>query len=94
MINDISVQKRAEAERQEIELRFRQVTENIREVFWLTDVQKHEILYVSPAYEAIWGRRIHALESAPIDWLDAVHSEDRERVREATWSRQIAGTYE
>jgi PAS domain S-box-containing protein/putative nucleotidyltransferase with HDIG domain len=94
VINDISVQKRAEAERQEIELRFRQVTENIREVFWLTDVQKHEILYVSPAYEAIWGRRIHALESAPIDWLDAVHSEDRERVREATWSRQIAGTYD
>ena len=38
------------------EERFRQLAENIQEVFWSTDVAKNQMLYVSPAYEAIWGR--------------------------------------
>ena len=45
-----------EQELQASELRFRQLAENIREVFWLTDPAKRKILYVSPGYEEIWGR--------------------------------------
>ncbi|MBE0544401.1 MAG: PAS domain S-box protein [Verrucomicrobia bacterium] len=37
----------------ESEARFRQLAENIHEVFWITDPAKNQILYVSPAYEAI-----------------------------------------
>jgi len=64
LIHDISAQKRAEQRRLETELRFRQVTENIREVFWLTDPAKNEILYVSPAYEGIWGRALYQSPTA------------------------------
>ncbi len=38
------------------EERFRQLAENINEVFWISDKNKAQILYVSPAYEKIWGR--------------------------------------
>src|SRR5579859_4422063 len=32
---------------------FRQLAKNIREVFWMSDPEKNEICYVSPAYEEI-----------------------------------------
>src|SRR5690606_34892029 len=38
------------------EERFRQITENIREVFWLADAASRELLYVSPGYDLVWGR--------------------------------------
>ncbi len=94
LIHDISPQKRAEKERHETELRFRQVTENIREVFWLTDPSKNEILYVSPAYEAIWGRSARAVYSSPHEWFEAIHPEDRDRVLEAARTMQITGDYD
>jgi PAS domain S-box-containing protein/putative nucleotidyltransferase with HDIG domain len=94
LIHDISGQKRAEEERRETELRFRQVTENIREVFWLTDPAKNEILYVSPAYEDIWGRSAQAVYSSPRDWLDAIHPDDRDRVLKAAQTKQMTGDYD
>jgi PAS domain S-box-containing protein/diguanylate cyclase (GGDEF)-like protein len=94
LIQDISLQKRAEQESREAELRFRQVTENIREVFWLTDPLKNEVLYVSPGYEAIWGRSLQSLSASPRQWIDAIHPDDRERVSEAARTRQVTGDYD
>lgn len=92
-VQDISAYMRAENERRETELRFRQVTDNIREVFWLTDPGKNEVLYVSPAYEAIWGRTTESIYLWAREWLDAVHPDDRERVRDAALTDQTTGGY-
>ena len=46
---------------------------------WVTDVAKSRILYISPAYEKIWGRSCESLYANPADWYDAVHPEDRPR---------------
>ncbi len=94
LVRDISRQKRIEAQLCESERRFRQVTENIREVFWLTDVSTHKLLYVSPGYIEIWGRSIAELYAAPQLWLEAIHQEDRARVLEAVRSKQLAGTFD
>jgi PAS domain S-box-containing protein/putative nucleotidyltransferase with HDIG domain len=94
VIYDVSAQKRAEEQRHETELRFRQVTDNIREVFWLTDPAKKEILYVNPAYEAIWGRSAQAVYSSPRDWLEGIHPEDRGRVSQAAETKQATGDYD
>lgn len=67
----------------ESERRFRQLAEAIHEVFWLTPPDKSEMLYVSPAYERIWERPVEELYRRPTAWLEAIHPEDRERVREA-----------
>lgn len=90
----IDDRKRAELAVLESEERFRQLTGSIREVFWLTDTAKATMLYVSPAYEAIWGRTCDSLYASPRDWLDAIHPEDRERILQAAQSKQMSGTYD
>lgn len=83
----------AEALRQSEE-RFRQLAENIDEVFWITDPAKQRMLYVSPGYETIWARTCASLYAAPQNWLEAVHPEDRDRIRRAALTRQPDGTYD
>ncbi len=77
---DITQQKQMEWELQESETRFRQLTENIEEVFWMLDPRSQEILYVSPAFERIWGRSCEELRSRPEILLESVHADDRARV--------------
>lgn len=76
------------------EERFRQVMENIHEIFWITDPDKNQIVYISPAYERIWGRSCESLYANPRAWFDAIHPDDRERVLEAALTKQVEGTYD
>jgi len=78
----------------ESEERFRQLAENIDEVFWITDPTKKVMLYVSPAYEAIWGRPCSDVYGSARSWLDAVYPDDRAGVRAAALTKQAAGTYD
>jgi PAS domain S-box-containing protein len=68
----------------ESERRFRQLAENINEVFWIVDPNEPAMLYVSPAYEEIWGRACESLYARPDSYLEAVHPEDRQRILAAT----------
>src|SRR5208337_1061398 len=76
------------------EARFRQLAEHIRDVFWMTDVAKQEMLYISPGYEVIWGRTCESLYASPRDWVEAIHPEDRGRVLEAAANKQVCGQYD
>ena len=84
---DVTEQKRVERELRESEERFRELTENINEVFWLADTDLQSTIYASPAYEIIWGRSCESLRSKPHAWLDAIHPEDRFGVIEARKAR-------
>lgn len=66
---------------EEANLRFRQIAENIREVFFMTDPVRRETMYVSPAYETVWGRSADELYRQPASFFDAIHPDERERVR-------------
>jgi PAS domain S-box-containing protein len=93
IIRDISERTQLEAELREREERFRQLAENIREVVWMSDPEKEEVLYVNPAYEEIWGQSTASLYENPTAFLDAVHPDDRERV-ETTLDTQASGEYD
>ena len=84
---DVTEQKRVERELRESEERFRELTENIDEVFWLADADLQSIIYASPAYEIIWGRSCESLCAKPHAWLDAIHPEDRLGVLDARKAR-------
>lgn len=62
------------------EEKFRQMAENINEVFWMSSADLSEVLYISPAYQQIWGRTCESLYTNPKSFLEAIHPEDRERV--------------
>lgn len=78
----------------ESELRFRQLAENINEVFWLSDAGKTAMLYVSPMYQEIWGRSCESLQAKPDAWLESVHPDDRLRVSAAVHTKQVLGQYD
>lgn len=91
---DITERKQAEEIVRQSDDRFRELAENINEVFWMVDPTRKKMLYISPAYERIWGQSTAHLYDAPEAWLDAVHQEDRERVLQAAREKQAAGTYD
>ncbi|MHC4092135.1 MAG: putative bifunctional diguanylate cyclase/phosphodiesterase [Planctomycetota bacterium] len=70
----------AEKALRENEERLRWIAENTFQVFWLTDWKKKELLYVSPAYEEVYGRSCQSLYEERRSWLEAVHADDRARV--------------
>jgi PAS domain S-box-containing protein len=80
---DITDRKLAENGLLESEEKFRQISENIRDVFWMMDLREGRILYVSAAYESMFGRRMDALYERGGEWEDAVHPDDREALRKA-----------
>jgi PAS domain S-box-containing protein len=85
---------RAESALRQSEERFRQLAENIREVFWLSTPDKSRMIYVSPGYELIWGRSCQSLYDSPRDWVDAIHPDDREQVLQAALREQATGIYD
>ena len=87
---DISARKGAERTLRASEQKFRELAENISEVFWMTDAPGSEILYVSPSYEQVWERRCEDLYRNPMAWLEAIEHEDRERAHE-TFLKQLKG---
>jgi PAS domain S-box-containing protein len=91
---DVTGRNRAGRILQESEERFRQLAENIHEVFWITDVSTQKMIYVSPAYEVIWGRTCASLYEEPKTWLAAIRTEDRDRVEQAVRLKQANGTYD
>ncbi len=66
-----------------------EITTNIDEVIWLLTPDWREVLYVSSAYEKIWGRSCQDLIDNPLEWLQFVHPEDRERVEEEIVGRAL-----
>jgi diguanylate cyclase (GGDEF)-like protein/PAS domain S-box-containing protein len=79
-------------ERKEHFERFRQLADNIEEVFWMSNPDKTAMLYVSPGYEKTWGRSCQSLYDNPRQWLEAIHEDDRPRILEMA-QRQAHSTY-
>ncbi len=64
------------------ERKFRQLAEHIHEVFWMMDPETGAFLYVSPAFEDMWGVSADLVLRDPDVWLARIHSDDRELMRD------------
>jgi two-component system cell cycle sensor histidine kinase/response regulator CckA len=86
--------KQAEEQLRQSEERFRQLAENIKEVFWLSNPETTQILYVSPAYQEIWGRSTASLYENPKSFVDAIHPEDKPHVLKVLEQQAVEGTFD
>ncbi len=95
-LRDITERERAEAQLRESELRFRELAENVREVFFVLDPATWRALYVSPAYEVLSGRSRDEAYAGPFSWGAGIHPEDRENVlaaaQDAVRTGELAAT--
>jgi PAS domain S-box-containing protein len=76
------------------EERFRQLAENIDDVFWMFSLHDGALLYVSAAYDAMWGRAASALAHTPDDWIAGVHPDDRPALVERWQALPEHGAYD
>lgn len=89
---DITARKEAEAAVREREESFRQIMGAIRDNVYMEDVRRGCFIYVSPAYEEIWGLSTESLYHDYRAWIDAIHPEDRWRIQ-ASLEDLAAGGY-
>ena len=77
---DVTSARAAESAFRESNEKFSQLAETIDSVFWIWDIKQQRVVYVSPAYERLWGGDEKKLLNNPFDWLRVVYPEDRTRV--------------
>ena len=76
---DITEGKKAQAKLQESEQKFRQLAENLHQVFWMSDPKTSQIIYISPAYEEIWGLSCASLYENPKSFIDSIYPDDLQK---------------
>ena len=78
VIQDITQRKLSELKLKESEEKFKELAENLGEVIWVR--QDGQILYISPAYEKVWGKTCQSLYDNPDSFIDSIHPDDKERI--------------
>jgi len=61
---------------------FYKLAERSQDIFWIRDIDYQTQLYISPAYEEVWGLSCESLYEDGGSWLTIVHQQDREQVEQ------------
>ena len=91
VINDITEQQRAERALRESEEQFQQLANNIPQMCWITDASQRQVVYLSPAFEAITGHTAEEAKANSRLLVKIVHPDDRRRIQVARKNAAIGG---
>ncbi|QFU83032.1 PAS domain S-box protein [Natronorubrum aibiense] len=80
---DVTERKQMEANLRESERQFRTLAEHLDETIWLAGADPEDLFYINPSYEDVYGRSRESLYEDALSFLEVVHPDDRERVRDA-----------
>ncbi|MBN3906173.1 MAG: PAS domain S-box protein [Nostoc sp. NMS1] len=73
----------AEVALRQSEEKFRTFAEHTQAFIWIRSADSFQPLYISPAYERIWGRSSQSLFEQPKSWIDNLHPDDRDRATQS-----------
>jgi len=82
-VRNITALKQAEEAVRQSERRFQEIAQTINQLFFIRSAVTGEFIYVSPAYERIWGRSCKSLYQNPDSWVEAIHPDDRPLVNQS-----------
>ncbi|GAB4368611.1 MAG: hypothetical protein Kow00121_07880 [Elainellaceae cyanobacterium] len=80
IVRDITDHRRAELALRESEEQFRQILENIQDVFFLKEIETNQLIYLNSAYERLHQCSRDVVFQNPDDWLRQIHPDDRAKV--------------
>ena len=89
-----SLSRPVRLERRKSGTQFLELMKHLQQVFWIKDTTDNIVLYVSPAYETVWGRTCQSLCENSHTFMDSIHGDDRDRVARAMASKQERGGYD
>jgi len=88
---DITERKRTQLALEQSERTLRELVEHINGIFWVHDLEKDQTVYVSPAFETIWGKPPDGVYEDFMEWGRGVHPEDRDACIEKFFRLREAG---
>ena len=94
VLRDMTRRKKAEQKVAENEQIFRQLAENITEVFYLTDIPTNTVLFISDTYEEVYGSPVEELYEDSKSWSKRIHPEDKDRVVALYTETARSGNYD
>lgn len=80
LLAEVLERQRIEQELRQSEEVLRQLTENIRETFFIYEIESGRLLYISQSAEHLWGLSLERLRQNFRVFLETTHPEDRERI--------------
>jgi len=80
---DVTARIEAEREHRETTAQLEELAAVSSDVLWMFTGDWSELLFVNPAYEAVYGRPVAELEADPTAFLDTIHPDDVDAVEEA-----------
>jgi PAS domain S-box-containing protein len=80
VLRDVSQRRRAETALRESDERFRQMADNIQEVYWMIDAETKKVVYINQAFESVTGRSCETLRDNPASYQELFHPEERIRI--------------
>ena len=90
---EVTERERAETALRSSEARFRHLADNLNQVVWFVQVKPYQILYLSRAFERIWGVPSERCYDDPTLWRNYLHPEDKAMVNDA-FDAAVAGNTE
>jgi len=79
----VAERQRTEKTLRKSEKQFRQLAESVQDALWLGTLgtgKDRKILYISPAFEKIFGIESKEIYKSDQAWVEILHEQDRERV--------------
>ncbi|MFT3817181.1 MAG: PAS domain-containing protein [Rubrivivax sp.] len=80
MAEDVTIDVALQNAVQRQQRQFQQLHQSLGEVLWMATPDGASVLYVSPAFATIYGRKPAELLADPLLWRECIHPEDRDRV--------------
>ncbi|SOD92853.1 sensor histidine kinase [Spirosoma fluviale] len=76
-LTDITDRKQTEEILRDSEQRFREIAENVDELYWIRDLHSPKFLYMNPSFEKFSGVSVAELYQNPLIFADFIHEDDR-----------------